>query len=190
VTQDIDYANISIPEDEPPEEYHYTARRAEILQRIEEVGSPAGVNQSELAERYDVDPSQISRDFDALGEYVAEALGSRDKLATRAMFHRVVRDLLEEDDWRATKAAWDVVSEWNDWLADLGEQHREPDKSEVDVEMDARTAEVSYTIVRGAEGDADPLPTSDEGDVDYEDLGFTTAPASIEVDNPTEEANR
>jgi hypothetical protein len=34
--------------------------------------------------------------------------------------------------------------DWNGWLADLGKQHREPDK----VEADVRAREISYTVVR------------------------------------------
>jgi hypothetical protein len=182
MTHNTDYTNVDIPDDKPPEEYHYTERRAELLQFIERAGSPARMNQSDLADRYGVDQSQVSRDLDALGEFVEDALGSRATLTTRALFKRVVTDLLDEDDWRAKKAAWEVTREWNDWLADTGHQHREPDKAEVDVDMDARTTEVSYTIVR--EGDLEELPTTDGGAVDHEAVGFTKAPASIDVEAP------
>jgi hypothetical protein len=180
VTHNVDYTTVDVPDGKPPEEYHYTERRAEIFSLIEAAGSPQRMNQSDLARRYDVDQSQISRDIDALGEYVAESLGQRAKLTTRMMFKRVVGDLLEEDDWRASKAAWEVVTEWNEWLADLGEQHREPDKSEVDVDLDARSTEVSYTVVR----EEPELPVDGGGRVDYDDLGFSQAPASIAVETP------
>lgn len=175
----VDYASVNVDEDKPPEEYHYTERRAEIFRFVEQSGSPARINQSQLAERYGVTQGQISQDMDALGEFVDEALGQRAKLTTRSMFKRVVDELLDADDWRATKAAWEVVAEWNEWLADIGAQHREPDKSELDVEMDVQTREVAYTVVRG--GSVQDFPTDATGGVDYSDLGFTEAPTPVDV---------
>ncbi len=96
------------------------------------------------------------------------------------MYRRVVDDLLDADDWRGKKTAWDVVTEWNEWLAGMGEQHREPDKTEVDLDANGR-AEVSYTVVRD---DAADLPTDEGGAIDHEAVGFTKTPATIEVGEP------
>jgi len=181
-----DYTSIEPPDGTPIEEYTTHERRAEILQLVERAGSPFGITQARLAERYGVHASTISRDMDRLRESVDEHLGRDAKLTTRALYANVVRDLLDADDWRAKKAAWEVVRDWNDWLADLGEQHREPRQSEVDI--DVRREELAYTIVR--EGD-DALPTTDDGDetrVDYEALGFSSAPADVDVEDPGAEA--
>lgn len=175
-----DYTALEPPDGKPPEEFTTHERRADVLRQIVEAGSPFAINQSTLANRYGVHRSTISRDMDRLRESVDELLGRDAKLTTRALYEAVVGQLLAESDWKAKKAAWDVVMDWNEWLADLGEQHREPDRSEIDVR--SRNAEVSYTIVR--EGDVDPLPTAGDGDhVDYDELGFTSAPTSIEVDS-------
>jgi predicted XRE-type DNA-binding protein len=179
MTHNTDYTSVDIPADKPPEEYHYTERRAELLELIEQAGSPARMNQSDLAERYGVTQSQISKDLDRLGEFVGDALGQRATLSTRALHRRVITDLLETDDWRATKAAWDVQQEWNDWLADVGAQDREPEQHEHEVDVDARRTEVAYTVVR----EETELPTDDTGGVDYEDLGFTSAPTTIEIED-------
>lgn len=50
----------------------------------------------------------------------------------------MVREFIDADDWRATKAAWDVRADYDNWLAGIGEQHREPKRSELD--MDAAVA--------------------------------------------------
>lgn len=117
MTHSIDYSAIEIPTEEAPENYHYTVRRADLFNRILEAGSPAGMNQTDLAEYYGVDQSQISRDIDAIGEHVAESLGSRATLSTRAAFERIRRELFAEGEW---KQAWDVIMNWNDWLAKVG----------------------------------------------------------------------
>lgn len=182
MSHSIDYSTVEIPADKSAENYHYTERRAEILEMVLSAGSPARMRQEDLANRYGVDQSTISRDMDAIAEHVDEALGDRAKLATRAAFQRVLNDLLEEDDWRASKAAFDVMMDWNDWLADVGEQHREPRQAELDVQ--SRNMDVAYEIVDAAEGD---LPTTDAGDPDYEELGFTRSPAEIDVETTPDE---
>jgi len=184
------YAAMEPPDDKPIGEYTTHERRAEILRLLKEAGSPFAIKQCRLAERYDVHESTISRDMDRLRESVDAYLGQDAKLTTRTLFEKTVRELQNDGEW---KAAWDVVVDWNEWLADLGEQHREPRRSEVGVDVTSRHAEVAYTIVR--EGDADPLPTVD-GDgagpdaggerVDYDALGFTKSPATVDVEGVDE----
>jgi hypothetical protein len=171
------------PDGKPVKEYTTHERRAEILRVMKEAGSPFAVKQVRLAERYGVHESTISRDMDRLRESVDEFLGQDAKLTTRALLEKTVRELQNAGEW---KAAWDVVMDWNEWLADLGEQHREPRRSEVGVDVTSRHAEVAYTIVR--EGDDEPLPTVDGASeagseaIDYDELGFTSAPATIDVE--------
>lgn len=172
-----DYTRAQPPEEKPPSEYSTQERRADILQTIiEEAGSPSAVNQRDLAQKYDVHESTVSRDMDRLRESINEHLGTDAKFTTRTLYQHVVRDLLSEDDWRATKAAWDVAQEWNEWLAEIGEQHREPQRSEIDVDM--RSQKTAYEIVRDEEGD--PLPRTEVGEIDHEELGFTSGPVDIE----------
>ena len=186
MTHNIDYATVDVPAEKSPADYQYTERRADILDVVLRAGSPNRMRQSDLADRYDVDQSTISRDMDAISDYVAEQLGNRAKLTTRAAFQRVVNDLLDEDDWKAKKAAFDVVMDWSEWLADRGELERAPRRSEVDMDVDMRSrrSEVSYQVVR--EGEDEPLPTTETDDgeetVDYEALGFSSGPAEIDVE--------
>ena len=65
----IDYFEVQIPEDTSPEEYHYTQRRADLLQEVLKCGTPSGVSRTEMGKRYGVDHSQISRDMDAIAEW-------------------------------------------------------------------------------------------------------------------------
>jgi len=185
MTDDLpDYSALEPPAEKPAAEYSHHERRAEILRLLIKRGSPNAVNQSRLADRYDVHDSTISRDMNRLRESVNDHLGKSAKFTTRTLYQHVVEELLEEDDWRATKAAWDVAIEWNEWLQDVGEQHREPDRVEADVR--SRATEVQYRVVRG-DPDADAVAEEGdelatvEGSQDYDDLGFTAAPGG-EVD--------
>lgn len=175
------YAAMEPPDETPVDEYTTHERRAEILQLIREAGSPFAITQARLAERYDVHESTISRDMTRLRESIDDHLGNDAKLLTRTLLEKTVRELHREGEW---KAAWDVVMDWNDWLADVGEQHREPDRVEADVR--SRATEVQYRVVRG---DPDADAVAEEGDElataedspDYDGLGFTAAPGG-EVD--------
>lgn len=178
-----DYSTVNVPEGKPPHEYTHHERRADLLHRCIRVGSPYAVNQSALSDRYGVDRSTISRDLKRVRESVDGSIGDGAKLTARAVFERALIDLRQADDWRASEAAFRVVMDWQDWLADIGEQEREPDRAEIDVR--SRHSELSYQVVR--EGDDDPLPTT-EGEsgeqVDHEAIGFTAGPVGVDVDTP------
>ena len=51
---DVNYEAVDIPDDKPPSEYHWTERRAEILQLIAKAGHPDSISPTRLADRYDV----------------------------------------------------------------------------------------------------------------------------------------
>jgi len=176
------YAAMEPPDSTPATEYSTHQRRADILRRIREAGSPFAITQSRLADRYDVHESTISRDMNRLRESIDDHLGNDAKLLTRTLLEKTVRELQAEGEW---KAAWDVVMDWNDWLAAVGEQERAPDRAEVDVDVDARTTEVAYTIVR----EEPDLPIDEAGGVDYGDLGFTQGPGGEVPVEAVEEAN-
>ena len=122
------YHAIDPPHDRPPEKFATDERRAEVLEFVLSAGGPTHVNQTELAARYDVAQSTISRDIEVLGEAVAEHLGDHLKLATRALRDRLVADLSDADDWRAQKAAWDLHMEYVTWagVEPANETEREP----------------------------------------------------------------
>lgn len=174
-----DYTAIEPPANTPPAEYTTHERRAAVLRAVIEAGSPFAINQAALAECFDVHRSTISRDMDRLRESIEIHLAQDAKLTTRALFESIVADLLDEDDWRAKKAAWDMVMDWNEWLADLGEQHREPRRSEMGVDVRSRNLDVAYTVVRA--GEDEPLPTTREGMPDYDAMGFSSGPTGIEA---------
>lgn len=171
------YDTVEPPEDKPKPEYGTHERRADVWGAIQAAGSPSRVNKAELAREYDVSRSTIYRDFERLREWADDALGDDATLTTRAVFERVLDDLLDTDDWRAQKAAFDAVLDWNDWLAAVGEQHREPDRIEADVR--ARSESVRYEVLREP---PDDLPTDDDGAPDFDALGFAEGPVGVTVD--------
>jgi AcrR family transcriptional regulator len=172
-----DYTAVEPPDDKSMSEYDHHERRALLLRLIKHAGSPFAVNQADIAERCGVHRSTICRDMDALREAIAEHIGEDAKLTTRALFEKTVRELQNEGEW---KAAWDVTMDWNNWLADIGEQEREPARVEADVR--SAHAEVAYTVVR--DGEDGELPTTEDGDVDHEALGFSKGPVAVEATEP------
>ena len=90
-----DYSDLEIPTT-PPSEFTYTERRADLLAEIYSRGHPSLINQTEMADRYDVDQSTVSRDLDAIASHVDETLGKRRDLTTQAVYRRSITGLLEE----------------------------------------------------------------------------------------------
>jgi hypothetical protein len=114
----VDYEAVDLPDtaDEPRDEWHYTQRRAEILQLIREAGHPADVNQTELAERYGVSQQQISKDFDRIGQSIRESLDdNRRALSVHATVQRSIRGLLDEGEFYK---AGQLAIEWDNWVSD------------------------------------------------------------------------
>lgn len=58
-----DYEAMNPSEDKAPEEYSTHERRAYVLREVLRTGSPFAVNQSRLAEKYNVHRSTVSQDF-------------------------------------------------------------------------------------------------------------------------------
>lgn len=175
---DINYFDVTVPDGKNPSEYHWTERRAEILQMILTNGTPRGISQYQLADRYDVSQPQINQDFDALSDCASKRIGDTAKLQTRAAFEKIFKDLVEggggeEPDWRAKKAAWDMMMDFNEWLGDIGEQDRAPKKSEVDIDADVRSrhAELAYHVEHTVD--------TESADIEFDGLdvdGFTATP--------------
>lgn len=108
-----DYAAIT-PSGKPPTEYSYTERRAELLQQIEDLGHPSALNQTELADRYDVSQQQISKDLDRLDEYVRGRLGRRRDLEIGSVLKRCMTGALEEENWNDARKAATAYDEYLD----------------------------------------------------------------------------
>jgi len=181
-----DYDAIEVP-DVPKEDLGTHERRAALWRRMKEKKSPTRLNKARLSREFDVSRKTIYRDWDRLQEWAEGSLGEGAKLTTRAVFEGVIADLLAEDDWRAKAEAWNIVKEWNEFLGTVGAVETEPDRAEVDIT--SRNVDVGYRIVQqtdpDADGDTGDTTTADaEETTDYEDLGFTTAPADIDVDTP------
>ena len=125
-----DYRAVNVPEDKPPSEYTYVERRAETLQLIEQAGHPRAINQTRLAERYDVSQGQISQDVDRLRSFIVENIDSDtvDSI-TETVYQKSVQELMSNGEY---KDAVKAVESWNDWLMDRGKVAKEPDKHEVD----------------------------------------------------------
>jgi hypothetical protein len=123
-----DYSQVTVPEDEPPEEYHWTERRAEILQLIEQKGHPWGFNKSQLSRRYGVSDQQIHDDFDRLKDWYGDRIGEDAAVSSDLAYRRIVQKHMDNGDLEKARRALDS---WNGWLQDTGEQQKEPDKHEV-----------------------------------------------------------
>jgi hypothetical protein len=117
----IDYRSIDVPDDEEPENYHYTARRAELLDLVERAGHPQLVNGARLARRYGCSRQNIYNDLDVLAEYIDETLGDRRVLTTNAVIQRCVAGLLENEEYRKAARTQLDFNEWIDGYRDREE---------------------------------------------------------------------
>lgn len=99
MTDHPNYRAIHVPEGKRnghEEELTYAERRAYILERLEDAGSPRLLNKSELARTFDVSRQTIYNDLEALAEWSDGGLGERETLEGEALFWRSIDQLLED----------------------------------------------------------------------------------------------
>lgn len=138
-----DYYHVDVPSSKAPEDYEWWERRAEILDLILERGTPHGVHQQRLADRYGVSKSQISQDMDRLREHVDKTLGRSAKMTTRALYQKAIQELRDDGEYRE---AFEVAMEWNEWLQDIGEQETVPEKHEISGELETQNIEKKMLV--------------------------------------------
>ncbi len=111
-----DYDMVEIPDTDavPREDWGSAARRADLLQRIRDVGHPRALNQTELGEEFGVSQQQISKDLAKIGAAIRQSLDDdRRALHVDAVVQRSIRGLLDEGEWY--KAA-QLALEWDEWV--------------------------------------------------------------------------
>ena len=146
-----EYAELSPPDDTPPDEYSYVERRAELYRLIEEAGHPHNLERSqrELGERYGVSQKQISKDIQRLREYEAANNSQRAKSVTSWLSEKTIMQTLEaaqnledagklEEAAKLYREAMDAQMEYNDFMFKLGQLDEAP--TSVEIEGDASEA--------------------------------------------------
>lgn len=122
------YRETPIPDNKKPHEYTYHERRAELLKFIIEAGHPDRISRKQMGERYDVDPSIITKDIKLLGEEIGEELNSDAELVLSTLFRKALKELAAEGEWQD---AVDVGMDYQEWLFNTGEQEKEPERHEI-----------------------------------------------------------
>ncbi|MFB6213273.1 MAG: hypothetical protein ABEJ07_01795 [Candidatus Nanohaloarchaea archaeon] len=130
MANDVDYYNVVVPGDKKPLNYHWTERRAEILQMALKAGTFQNINQTKLAQRYDCSQGQISQDIDRLKEYIGENQGKELNIISELGFRAALNNMMEEGDYRGAIKA---ISKLNSWAEDRGIQEKEPEKKEIEL---------------------------------------------------------
>lgn len=123
------YDAVEIPT-KPPTEFSYAERRAELLQLVEQAGHPAVLNQSELADRYEVSQQQISKDLDRLDEYIRAQIGNRRDLEIESVLKRCMTGLLEQEEYAKAARVAETYDEYKDRRIDTLEFRRRLDRLE------------------------------------------------------------
>jgi protein involved in polysaccharide export with SLBB domain len=131
MSDDTNYRAVTVPEDVPPAEYSYVQRRAEILQLIEEAGHPDALTQRRLADRYDVSPAQICKDFKRLRSFLADSIGQRRRTISETVYRKAIREYTDRGEY---SEAIDALESWNEWLREEGVRDVQPVGAEVAVE--------------------------------------------------------
>lgn len=127
---DPEYAEIPVPDDKDPEDYHYTERRAEILKLINKKGHTWGFGYRQLGDRYGVSHVQIKKDFDRLKEYIGNRVGKKAVTVTQTAYVKMIREHLDNERYEEARRA---IKDWNEWLQTTGHQETEPEQVNVNL---------------------------------------------------------
>ena len=162
------YKDVHIPDNKDPDEYSYQQRRAEILRFIIEAGHPDHLSRTQFAERYDVNPSTITRDIQTLEKTIRDELGTDAEFVSKTIYEKALRELTKEDEWMK---AVEVVESYNDWLFDMGVKERASTSVDAEITVDNSEYETDDYAVLPDDAEIDAaeiatLPAADEADED------------------------
>lgn len=131
-----DYARVSYPEGRSEkagamDDFDAAQRRAWLLDKIYELGTPTRINQSKVSEYFGVGQTIISRDInDELAPYVEDHLGDRVGMMSDVVFKAAVEKLMDDDEpYKAAK----TMEMFNAWLQSTGEQDSETTTEDITV---------------------------------------------------------
>lgn len=157
---DYDYRNIDYDPGKPREEWNFPARRAYILERIEEAGHPDFLNQSELSREFGKSHSTIHRDFRRLREFVTEGVDEQrlDHIGI-TLYETGIKHEVADENWGAADRLFQNLTEWLDkrGLADYL-----PDDDE-DADAPDTVGEIKMEIAGVADMDLSEDDDEDEG---------------------------
>ena len=127
------YYNVNIPENKEPKRYSTNERRAEILMLIMDKGDPNIIPRVRLAERYGVNPSTITRDFDKIAESIKYNVDTKNlEMELELSFKKAKIQALKTEDWNMYLR---VVESWKSWLFESGKLVKAVDKVDVGGEL-------------------------------------------------------
>ncbi|PSQ57421.1 hypothetical protein BRD22_02555 [Halobacteriales archaeon SW_8_68_21] len=134
---EYEYERVKYPDvpDKPSEKRSFDAaqRRAWLLDRMYELGTPTRINQSEVCTYFGVAQSTISKDIsEELAPYVEDRLGDRVGMMSDVVFKAAVEKLMDDNE---PEAAARVMEKFNNWLQSSGNQESETQTDEISVQF-------------------------------------------------------
>lgn len=160
------YKDVHIEDGTDPEDYTYNERRAELLRFAIEAGHPDMLSRKRFAERYDVHPSTITRDIQALREDIHEDLSSDAEMVSAIIYRKAIKEKADRGDYME---AVQLVESWNEWLFNTGQQEKAPDRMEMD--LDARIEKDERKALIGVDlGQFEGIDQSQMVGLDLDDL--------------------
>ena len=153
---EIDYLEQDLPpDDKDPKDYNYVERRREELKYIKEYMDPDLVPRHELAERYDLSRSQITRDFNKLKKYLnkhaGRRMGGRVKIFLDNIFEEIVKKKVNKDKDMSADDLMELYKfarEHGDWFLQLGRIEKAPDKHEIKHDADEDIKEKTDELIK------------------------------------------
>lgn len=113
-----------IQKEKNPKDYFPYERRAEMLKLVIEVGHPDALNRSQLAERYGISQSMISKEFKKIKKEIIKNIGTDADVIMETVFRKTIKKGIKSENIRDNVAAAQVAKMWYDWLFDIGKRQK------------------------------------------------------------------
>jgi len=123
----VDYSKVSIPKEKDKREYDTDERRAYVFEKVIDAGHPKFINQSDLAEEFDVSATTIYNDLDAIADSIWENSSDVDLLFD-TIYESVIQELREDEEYSELRK-W--LKDFSNYLMDRGAVSRAPEKKEI-----------------------------------------------------------
>ncbi len=145
----ITYETIKIPPEkkDTPETYTTSERRSEILQLIMAAGHPKGVKKVDLADRFQVSPTAITKDFQAITPEIYDNIGKDTEVKMHLAFEKVVTKGLKSPHFKDNVEAVRLMDLWYEWLFKIGKKARVPIRHEMDISIEQKVLEAKQVLI-------------------------------------------
>ena len=129
----INYEEVTIPNGKNPKKYTHIERRAEIFKLMKAASHPNDIGTLQaLGDHYGKTASVIGDDKKILLKWYGDRILDNHEQKTNMRYEKIVETLMKSGDNKAIAQASRVMTDWNNFLFNIGKVDKVAEKQEIE----------------------------------------------------------